>query len=111
METNKRVLKVNEAQVKFMLHQQQDQLTLEDQRADDEAKVAIKNMLDTLTPREQEIIKLRFGFGDDGCEHTLQEIGRVFGVTGNRIRDIEAKALRKMRHPSRSETVKELTGY
>ena len=59
-------------------------------------------VLKTLSPREERIIKLRFGL-DDGNEHTLEEVGRVFAVTRERIRQIEAKALRKLRHPSRSQ--------
>jgi RNA polymerase primary sigma factor len=58
-------------------------------------------MLSTLTPREERIIKMRFGLVD-GSEHTLEEVGKVFDVTRERIRQIEAKALRKLRHPSRS---------
>jgi len=61
----------------------------------------IAAMLTTLTPREERIIKMRFGL-DDGSEHTLEEVGQVFAVTRERIRQIEAKALRKLRHPSRS---------
>ena len=59
------------------------------------------SMLKTLTPREETIIKLRFGF-DSGSEHTLEEVGQLFAVTRERIRQIEAHALRKLRHPSRS---------
>src|SRR6266403_557808 len=59
------------------------------------------SMLKTLTPREETIIKMRFGF-DSGSEHTLEEVGVLFAVTRERIRQIEAKALRKLRHPSRS---------
>ena len=58
-------------------------------------------MLKTLTPREEKIIKMRFGM-EDGSEHTLEEVGHSFAVTRERIRQIEAKALRKLRHPSRS---------
>jgi RNA polymerase primary sigma factor len=64
-------------------------------------KEQMAHMLRTLTPREERIIKLRFGL-DDGSEHTLEEVGQVFSVTRERIRQIEAKALRKLRHPSRS---------
>ncbi|HYL63888.1 MAG TPA: RNA polymerase sigma factor RpoD [Candidatus Methylomirabilis sp.] len=64
-------------------------------------KDQMARMLSTLTPREERIIKMRFGL-DDGSEHTLEEVGRVFSVTRERIRQIEAKALRKLRHPSRS---------
>jgi len=59
------------------------------------------HVLRTLTPREEKIVKMRFGL-EDGSEHTLEEVGRSFAVTRERIRQIEAKALRKLRHPSRS---------
>ncbi len=62
-------------------------------------------LLKTLTPREERVIKLRFGIGD-GSEHTLEEVGQNFAVTRERIRQIEAKALRKLRHPSRSRKLK-----
>ena len=62
-------------------------------------------MLRTLSPREERIIKMRFGL-EDGSEHTLEEVGRSFAVTRERIRQIEAKALRKLRHPSRSHKLK-----
>ena len=58
-------------------------------------------VLRTLTPREERVIKMRFGL-EDGSEHTLEEVGQSFQVTRERIRQIEAKALRKLRHPSRS---------
>ena len=64
-------------------------------------KDQMASMLKTLTPREEQIIKMRFGMVD-GSEHTLEEVGQVFDVTRERIRQIEAKALRKLRHPSRS---------
>jgi RNA polymerase primary sigma factor len=60
-----------------------------------------QSLLKTLTPREEKIIKMRFGL-EDGSEHTLEEVGHSFAVTRERIRQIEAKALRKLRHPSRS---------
>ncbi|GAB3961065.1 hypothetical protein GCM10027614_83260 [Micromonospora vulcania] len=66
-------------------------------------------MLDTLTDREENVLRLRFGL-DDGRTRTLEEVGRVFGVTRERIRQIEAKALRKLRHPSRRQTTKRLPG-
>ena len=65
----------------------------------------IAHMLRTLSPREEKIIRMRFGM-EDGSEHTLEEVGRVFSVTRERIRQIEAKALRKLRHPSRSQELK-----
>ena len=60
----------------------------------------------TLTEREQKVLKLRFGL-DDGRPRTLEEVGRQFNVTRERIRQIEAKALRKLRHPSRSKKLKD----
>jgi RNA polymerase primary sigma factor len=68
---------------------------------DRDLKEHMAAMLTTLTPREERIIKMRFGF-DNGSEHTLEEVGQVFAVTRERNRQIEAKALRKLRHPSRS---------
>jgi RNA polymerase primary sigma factor len=66
-----------------------------------------ERVLRTLTPREEKIVRMRFGM-DDGSEHTLEEVGQVFNVTRERIRQIEAKALRKLRHPSRSLKLKPL---
>ena len=66
-------------------------------------------MLDTLTEREQKVLRLRFGM-DDGRARTLEEVGKEFDVTRERIRQIEAKALRKLRHPSRSRKLKRLSG-
>jgi RNA polymerase primary sigma factor len=63
-------------------------------------------VLATLTPREEKVIKMRFGLDTTGSEHTLEEVGQHFAVTRERIRQIEAKALRKLRHPSRSRKLK-----
>ncbi len=69
-------------------------------------KEQLEDVLDTLTDREENVLRLRFGL-DDGRTRTLEEVGRVFGVTRERIRQIEAKALRKLRHPSRSKRLKD----
>ncbi len=69
-------------------------------------KEQLKEVLDTLTPREEKVLRLRFGL-DDGRARTLEEVGREFNVTRERIRQIEAKALRKLRHPSRSKKLKD----
>ena len=68
-------------------------------------KEQTNSVLKTLTPREEKVIKMRFGVGD-GSEHTLEEVGQDFAVTRERIRQIEAKALRKLRHPSRSRKLR-----
>ncbi|GGV17567.1 RNA polymerase sigma factor RpoD [Lactobacillus acetotolerans DSM 20749 = JCM 3825] len=69
-------------------------------------KEQLEEVLDTLTDREENVLRLRFGL-DDGRTRTLEEVGRVFGVTRERIRQIEAKALRKLRHPSRSNQLRD----
>lgn len=65
-----------------------------------------EEVLTTLTPREEKVVKLRFGLDKSGVEHTLEEVGQYFAVTRERIRQIEAKALRKLRHPSRARKLK-----
>ena len=69
-------------------------------------KEQLMEVLDTLTPREEKVLRLRFGL-DDGKARTLEEVGREFNVTRERIRQIEAKALRKLRHPSRSKKLRD----
>ncbi|WP_035445239.1 RNA polymerase sigma factor RpoD [Atopococcus tabaci] len=69
-------------------------------------KEQLEDVLDTLTDREENVLRLRFGL-DDGRQRTLEDVGKVFGVTRERIRQIEAKALRKLRHPSRSKQLKD----
>ena len=87
---------------------------IEDDNASEPAEVAsytllkeqLIDVLDTLTPREEKVLKLRFGL-EDGRTRTLEEVGKEFNVTRERIRQIEAKALRKLRHPSRSKKLKD----
>jgi RNA polymerase primary sigma factor len=69
----------------------------------------IRQVLDFLTDREREVLEMRFGL-NDGKDHTLEEVGKRFGVTRERIRQIEAKALRKLRHPSRSKSLRDYLG-
>ena len=69
-------------------------------------KEQLEEVMNTLTPREAKVLKLRFGL-EDGRARTLEEVGREFQVTRERIRQIEAKALRKLRHPSRSKKLKD----
>jgi RNA polymerase primary sigma factor len=70
---------------------------------------ATKEVLDTLTSREAKVLRMRFGI-EMSTDHTLEEVGKQFDVTRERIRQIEAKALRKLRHPSRSERLKSFMG-
>lgn len=69
-------------------------------------KEQLNEVLDTLTDREQKVLRLRFGM-NDGRARTLEEVGKEFDVTRERIRQIEAKALRKLRHPSRSRKLRD----
>jgi RNA polymerase primary sigma factor len=69
----------------------------------------VNEVLKTLTPREAKVIRLRFGLTDDGAQRTLEEVGAFFNVTRERIRQIEAKALRNLRHPTRSRRLKAYT--
>ena len=69
-------------------------------------KEQLMEVLSTLTPREEKVLRLRFGL-EDGRTRTLEEVGKEFNVTRERIRQIEAKALRKLRHPSRSKKLKD----
>jgi RNA polymerase primary sigma factor len=84
----------------------QDALAPVDAAAYELLKEQLEDVLDTLTEREENVLRLRFGL-DDGRTRTLEEVGQVFGVTRERIRQIEAKALRKLRHPSRSKMLKD----
>ncbi len=84
----------------------QDATSPSDHAAYEMLKEQLEDVLDTLTDREENVLRLRFGL-DDGRTRTLEEVGRVFGVTRERIRQIEAKALRKLRHPSRSKRLKD----
>jgi RNA polymerase primary sigma factor len=80
--------------------------TPEDQVSKNLLREDLESVLDTLSPRERDVLKLRYGL-DDGRMKTLEEIGQIFNVTRERIRQIEAKALRKLRHPNRNSVLKE----
>ena len=82
---------------------------IKDERNVSPEEYAIADVLLTLTEREEKVIRLRFGL-EDGKSRTLEEVGQMFGVTRERIRQIEAKALRKLRHPSRSKKLKDYMG-
>lgn len=102
LETNKRTLEVKEAEMRFLLDQQ-DQTKLLDQIVEDEElSYTVKKALSTLSPREEKVIRLRF---EDDL--TLEETAKQLDVTRERIRQIEAKALRKLKHPDRYKELKE----
>jgi len=84
----------------------EDALAPADAAAFEMLREQLEDVLDTLTDREENVLRLRFGL-QDGRARTLEEVGKVFGVTRERIRQIEAKALRKLRHPSRSKRLKD----
>ena len=83
----------------------EDNATAEKEETDQEVRDAIESVLKTLTYREREIIRLRYGLGD-GCNYTLEETGRIFKVPRERIRQIESKALRKLQHDRRFDILK-----
>lgn len=80
----------------------ENEFTPADTVANNDLKDSVRRILKTLTPREEKVLKMRFGI-DVASEHTLEEVGKDFGVTRERVRQIEVKALRKLRHPSRSK--------
>jgi len=104
LKTNKRSYQVNEAEVKFFLENTVEQKSLEQIADGDLLNENLYKVLKTLTPREQEILKLRFGL-DGETEHKLSECAEKFGVTKERLRQIEQKAFRKLRHPIRAELI------
>lgn len=83
----------------------ENELSPSESVANNDLKERIREVLKTLTPREEKVLKMRFGI-DVASEHTLEEVGKDFSVTRERIRQIEVKALRKLRHPSRSKNLK-----
>jgi len=105
--TNKKTLLVNEAEAIYIMNQTDSQKMLEEQVFDDQRNDAILTILSTLAPRERQIIEMRMGLGEYNKEHTLKECGKKFNVNKERIRQIEQKALRKMRHPWRSDPLRE----
>jgi len=107
LKTNKRQIAVNEAEMKFMLENINNQKMLEEiidtERRDNE----IDKQLHALTPREQKVINMRFGLGEYDREYTLEEVASSCSVTRERIRQVECNALRKLRHPSMADPIRE----
>lgn len=91
----------NDASIKDLI-ESEDEFSLSDSVASNDLKEKIREVLKTLTPREEKVLKMRFGI-DVASEHTLEEVGKDFSVTRERIRQIEVKALKKLKHPSRSK--------
>ena len=106
LETNKFTYELKEAEMKFLVSNAVEPKLIEDIVHGDRTEQAINECLETLTPREQKILNLRFGLNGNE-EMTLREVGKIFGITPERVRGIESKALRKLRHPSRSEMIKD----
>lgn len=106
LESNKRTMEVNEAEMKFMLENNKEPLSLEDGLAMQRMPEKVQLLLENLTPREAKVIKMRFGIGEYE-PMTLREVADEFGVTSARIRDIEVKALRRLRHPGRHQPIAE----
>lgn len=108
LKTNKKSISVNEAEMKFMLESsEQKNKMLEEIVENDQMENSLNKELRTLTLREQKIINMRFGLGEYSRIYTLDECGKEVGCGRNRIRQIEQKALRKLRHPSRAGNLRE----
>jgi RNA polymerase primary sigma factor len=100
LESNHRTFQVNEAEMKFMISNQQEQRLLEDIVDDHKREAAFEDMLDTLCPREKLVVERSFGLNNFD-PHTYDQLAAHFDVTRERVRQIERKALTKLRHPSR----------
>lgn len=107
LESNRRTLEVNEAEMQFMLESTKEPLLIENQVDMDRLPEKMDELLQLLTPREAKVLSMRFGLGEYSHAHTLLEVAATQGVQRERIRQIEAKALRKLRHPSRSESIRD----
>ncbi len=106
LESNQRTFKVQEAEMRFMIESKSEIKSLEQTVLESERTKKIDEVLNTLTPREKKIIEMRFGL-EDGVDYTLEEVGLKFDVNRERVRQIEAKAIRKLRHPSRSRQLQD----
>ncbi len=107
LKTNKRSIEVREAEIKFLMEKDSQVKLLEEIVMDEQKTKAVAGLLETLTPREQKIIEMRNGLGEYD-EHTIEECAMHFGVSRERIRQIEQRSLRKLRHPHRSKPLKKL---
>ncbi len=107
LESNRRTIEVNEAEMRFMIESRPEVLSIETQVHKDRTAGAISELLNTLTPREAKVISMRFGLGEYSHCHLLQEVADAFDVSRERIRHIEAKALRKLRHPRHAEIIQD----
>lgn len=105
LSTNRRAIEVNEAELKFMLENKKEQSLLEDMLQNEKRNEKIFEMIDTLHPREKQVIEMRFGLREK--EKTLEECAIELDCSRERIRQIEARALRKLRHPYRANIIKD----
>ena len=101
LETNKAEFEMDVQEVQELLLERSS----EDLYIEKQTNEAVHDLMDSLTPRENKILSLRYGV-KTAADHTLEEVGGVFGVSPERVRQLEAKALRKMRHPSRSDRLR-----
>jgi len=106
IKNNKRSYLVEEAEMKFMIDNHSESNLLEDIISKDEMKNTVMDKVNTLSPRESKVLRLRFGLDGEDF-HTFEEAGKVMDVSRERIRQIEAKALRKLRHESRSDDLRD----
>jgi RNA polymerase sigma factor (sigma-70 family) len=106
LKSNKRTLQVKEAEMMFLMDQSNNQNILEDLTERQQMEDLTEEALGTLTQREEKIIQMRFGLGEYKKEHNLNEISGEFNLSSDRIRQIEQKALRKLRHHVRSEKLR-----
>ncbi len=102
LESNKRTLEVNEAEMQFALDSTQEVRSLESTVHRDRIEGKVTELLETLTPKEAKTLSMRFGLGEYTHAHTLEEVAKAQDVTRERVRQIEQKALRKLRHPLRA---------
>lgn len=107
LKSNKRQILIQEAELKYMLENNQEQKLLEDIVLEDQGNQSIYEALESLTQREQIVIKSRFGL-EGGIGETLEDIAEELDVSRERVRQIEKNALRKLRHPARCDKMKEV---
>lgn len=108
LKSNKRSIAVNEAEMQFMIENNYgEQKLLEENIFEDQKNKEVEELLKTIPSRYQKVLEMRMGLGEYVREHTLDEVGKELGIQRERVRQLEAKALRMLRHPSRADKVRE----